>query len=92
MLRSNQISLPFQKRFKVWKAMSQKCLQVDIPNLAQIVFNYYQTDYKCYFGFIYYDMVTMATNVAKDSPYPHIRLTIVMCLTVKGVVKTFNKS
>ena len=64
MLRSNQKSLPFQKHLKVWKAMSQKLFQVDIPNLAQIVYNYYQIDYKYYFGFIYYDVVTMATNVA----------------------------
>ena len=64
MLRPNQKSLPFQKRLKVWKAMSQKLFQVDIPNLADIVFNYHQMDYKCYFGFIYYDVVTMATNVA----------------------------
>ena len=90
--RSNKKSPPFQKRLKVWKAMSQKLFEVGIPNLTQIVFNYYQMNYKCYFGFIYYDVVTMATNVAKDNPYPHIRLTIVMCLTVKGVVKTFDKS
>ena len=64
MLRSNQKSLPFQKRLKVWKAMFQKIFQVGIPNLAEIVFNYYRMDYKCYFGFIYYDVVTMATNVA----------------------------
>ena len=47
--------------------------------MAQIVFNYYQMDYKRYFGFIYYDVVSMATNVAQDNPYPHIRLTIVLC-------------
>ena len=64
MLCSNQKSLSFQKRLKVWKAMSQKLFQVGIPNLAQIVFKYYQMDYKCYFGFIYYDVVTMVTNVA----------------------------
>ena len=64
MLRSNQKSLPFQKHLKVWKAMSQKILQVGIPNLAQIVLNYYHMDYKCYFGFIHHDVVTMATNVA----------------------------
>ena len=44
--------------------MSQKLFQVGIPNLAEIVFNYYQMDYKCYFGFMYHDVVTMATNVA----------------------------
>ena len=59
---SNQKSLPFQKRLEVWKAMSQKVVQVGIPNLAQIVFNYYQMDNKCYFGFKYYDVVTMTTN------------------------------
>ena len=64
MLRLNQKLLPFQKRLIVWKAMSLKLFQVGIPNLAQIVFNYYYMDYKYYFGFIYYDMVTMATNVA----------------------------
>ena len=64
MLRSNQKSLPFQKHPKVWKAMSQKLFQVGIPNLVQIVFNYYHMDYKCYFGFIHYDVVTMATNMA----------------------------
>ena len=53
MLCSNQKSLPFQKCLKVWKAMSQKLFQVDIPNKAQIVFNYYQMDCKCYFGYIY---------------------------------------
>ena len=84
MLRSNQKSLPFQKRLKVWKAMSQKLFKVGIPNLDQIVFNYYQMDYKCYFGFIYYNLVTMATNLAQDNPYPHIRFTIMFCLTVKG--------
>ena len=63
-LCSNQKSLPFQKRLEVWKAMSQKVVQVGIPNLAQIVFNYYQMDYKCYFGIIYYDVVTMTTNMA----------------------------
>ena len=26
----------------------------------------------------------MATNMAYDNPYPHIRLTIVLCLIVKG--------
>ena len=41
-------------------------------------------NYKCYFGFIYYDVVTMAANVAQDNPYPHIPFTIVFCLTVKG--------
>ena len=64
MLCSHQKSLPFQKRLKVWKAMSQKLFQVGIPNLAQIVFNYYQMEYKCYFGFIYYGVVAMATNMA----------------------------
>ena len=64
--------------------MFQKLSQVGIPNLAQIVFSYYETDYIHYFGFIYYDVVTMATNLAQDNPYPHIRLTIVLCLTVKG--------
>ena len=64
--------------------MSQKLFQVGIPNLAQIEFNYYQMDYRCYFGFIYHYVVTMATNVTYDNPYPHIRLTMVMCLTVKG--------
>ena len=66
MLYSNQKSLSFQKRLKVWKAMSQKLFQVGIPNLAQVVFKYYQMDYKCYFGFgfIHHDVVTMATNVA----------------------------
>ena len=64
MLCSNQKSLSFQKRLQVWKAMSQKLFQVGIPNLAQIVFKYYQMDCKCYFGFIYCDVVTMATNVA----------------------------
>ena len=64
--------------------MSQKLFQVGIPNFAQIVLSYHQTNYKCYFGFIYYDVVTMATNVAQDNPYPHIRFTIVFCLTVKG--------
>ena len=64
MLRSNQKSLPFQKRLKVWKAMSQQLFQVGIPNVAEIVLNYYQMDYKCYFGFICYDVVTMATNIA----------------------------
>ena len=57
--------------------MSQKLFQVRIPNLAQIVFNYYQMNYKCYFSFIYYDVVTMATNVAQYNPYPHIRFTMV---------------
>ena len=41
-------------------------------------------DYKCYFGFMHYDVVTMATNMAEDNPYPHIGLTIVLWLTVKG--------
>ena len=40
-------------------------------------------DYKCYFGFIYYDVVTMATKVAQDNPYPQIRFTIMFSLTVK---------
>ena len=44
--------------------MSQNLFQVGIPNLDQIVFNCYQMDCKCYFGFIYYDVVTMATNMA----------------------------
>ena len=64
--------------------MSQKLFQVRIPNLAQIVFNYYQMNYKCYLGFIYYDVLTMATNVAQYNPYPHIRITTVFCLPVKG--------
>ena len=84
MLRSNQKSLSFKKSVKVWKAMFQKRSQVGIPNLAQIVFNYYQMDYKRYFVFIYYAVVTMVTNLAQDNPYPHSRLTIVLCLTVKG--------
>ena len=63
-LHSKQKSLPFQKRLKLWKAISQKPIQVAIPNLAEIIFNYYQMDYKNYFGFIYYDVVTMATNMA----------------------------
>ena len=64
--------------------MSQKLFQVWIPNLAQIVLSYYQIYYKYYYGFVYYDVVTMTTNVAQDNPYPHIRFTIVFCLTVKG--------
>ena len=64
--------------------MSQKFFQVRISNLAQIVFNYYQMNYKCYFSFMYYDVVTMATNVAQYNPYPHIRFTIVFCVPVKG--------
>ena len=64
MLRSNQKSYPFQKHLKVWKAMSQKLCQVGMPNLVQIIFNYYHMDYKCHFGFIHYDVVTMATNMA----------------------------
>ena len=63
-LRSNQKSLPFEKRLKVWKAMYQQIFQVGISNLAQIVFNYYHIDYECYFGFIYYDVITMTTNMA----------------------------
>ena len=47
-----------------WIVIWTLLFQVGIPNLAQIVFNYYQMDYKCYFGFIHYDVVTMATNVA----------------------------
>ena len=58
--------------------------QVCIPNWVQIVFSHYQMNYKCYFGFIYHDVVTMAANVAQDNPYPHIPFTIVFCLTVKG--------
>ena len=46
-------------------------------------------NYKCYFGFIYYDVATMTTNGAQDNPYPHIRFTIVFCLS-QGMVKTFN--
>ena len=64
MLRSNQKSLPFQKRLKVWKAVSQNVFQVGIPSWAEIVFNYNQMEYKCYFGFIYYDVITMTTNIA----------------------------
>ena len=64
MLRSYQKSLPFQKRFKVWKAMSQNVFQVGIPNLAEIILNYYQMDYKYYFGFIYDDVITITTNMA----------------------------
>ena len=41
-------------------------------------------DNKCYFGFIHYDVVTMATNMAYDNPYPHIGFTIMLCLTAKG--------
>ena len=63
-LHSNQKSLPFQKRLKLWKDISKKPIQVGIPNSAEIIFNYYQMDYKCYFGFMYYDVVTMATNMA----------------------------
>ena len=63
-LHSNQKSLPFQKRLKLWKAIFQKPIQVGIPNSVEIIFNYYQMDYKCYFGFIYNDVVTMATNMA----------------------------
>ena len=44
--------------------MSQNVFQVGIPNLAEIVFNYYQMVYKYYFGFIYYDVITMPTNMA----------------------------
>ena len=44
--------------------MSQKLFQVGMPNLIQIVLNYYYMDYKCYFGFIHYDVVTMAANMA----------------------------
>ena len=59
--------------------MFQKISQVGIPNLAQIIFNYYQMDYKRYSDCIYYDVVSMATNVSQDNPYPYIRLTIVLC-------------
>ena len=33
-------------------------------NLAKIVFNYCQMDDKFYFGLIYYDVITMTTNIA----------------------------
>ena len=87
MLRPKQKSIPFQKRLNVWKAMSQKLFQVGISNLSQIVFNYYQMNYKCYFGFIYYDVVTMVTNMAQDNPYPHIYCVL---FNSQGVVKTFK--
>ena len=64
--------------------MSRNVFQVDIPTLAEIVFNHYQMNYKCYFGFMCYDVITMTTNMGQYNPYPHIRLTIVLCLTVKG--------
>ena len=46
----------------------------------------------CQFGFTYYDVVTMATNMTEDNPYPHIRLNMLLRLSAKEMVRTFKMS
>ena len=74
--------------------------------MVQIILNKYPRHHKCYFGFIYYDVVTMATIMTKDNPYPNIRFNSVVfnskvipnirfnsvVFNSKVMVKTFNKS